>query len=62
MAWDSNPLYVLMHESIYCQGGDGSSWAAHRVRAEPEFASAFDAVEATKSGADRIYDIYFPCA
>ena len=33
MAWDSNPLYALLHESIYCQGGGtASNWAAHRVR------------------------------
>jgi hypothetical protein len=31
MPWDSNPLYALMHESIYCQGA-ASNWAAHRVR------------------------------
>lgn len=31
MAWDTNPLYALLHESIYCQGA-ASSWAAHRVR------------------------------
>ena len=52
LAWDSNPLYVLMHESIYCQGGVASNWAAHRVRAEPEFDSKFDAVKATREGED----------
>ena len=52
LAWDSNPLYVLMHESIYCQGGVASDWAAHRVRADPEFNSAFDADKATKEGED----------
>lgn len=31
MAWDTNPLYALLHESIYCQGA-ASSWAAHRIR------------------------------
>lgn len=29
------PLYALMHESIYCQGS-ASAWAAHRVRSEFE--------------------------
>lgn len=31
MAWDTNPLYAIMHEAIYCQGA-ASNWAAHRVR------------------------------
>lgn len=31
MAWDTNPLYAILHESIYCQGA-ASNWAAHRVR------------------------------
>ncbi|MGW5053334.1 alpha/beta fold hydrolase [Actinokineospora sp. NPDC004072] len=31
------PLYAVLHEAIYCQGG-ASGWAAHRVREEfPEF-------------------------
>ena len=44
MAWDTNPLYAILHESIYCQGA-ASRWAAHRVR-EGEFKDAFDAVKA----------------
>lgn len=31
MPWDTNPLYAIMHESIYCRGGT-SNWAAHRIR------------------------------
>lgn len=31
MPWAANPLYALLHESIYCQG-TGSRWSAHRVR------------------------------
>ncbi len=31
MPWDTNPLYAIMHESIYCNLG-ASNWAAHRVR------------------------------
>ena len=50
LSWDSNPLYVLLHESIYCQGGVASDWSAHRVRAEPEFAATFDALKAVKEG------------
>ncbi len=51
MAWDSNPLYALLHESIYCQPGDASNWAAHRVRQEvPELREAFDAEGAVAAG------------
>lgn len=27
----TNPIYAILHESIYCQG-DASNWSAHRVR------------------------------
>ena len=38
----SNPLYALLHESIYCQR-DASRWAAWRVLAEfPDFAPGAD--------------------
>ncbi|KAL2233847.1 UNVERIFIED_CONTAM: Proline iminopeptidase [Sesamum indicum] len=47
LAYDTNPLYALMHESIYCQGAS-SSWSAHRIRAENE--SQFDAIKAVKEG------------
>ncbi|KAG7670248.1 hypothetical protein Ndes2437B_g06488 [Nannochloris sp. 'desiccata'] len=46
MAWDTNPLYAILHESIYCQGGEAAHWAAHRVR-ENEFKDEFDAIKAT---------------
>jgi len=46
--FDTNPLYAIMHESIYCQpGGQASNWAAQR-RVEKE--ASFDAVAATKAG------------
>ena len=48
MAWDTNPLYVMMHEAIYCQGA-ASNWSAHRVR-ENEFSEALDAEAAVASG------------
>jgi hypothetical protein len=36
-AYDMNPIYAILHESIYCQGS-ASNWSAERVRAEfPEF-------------------------
>ncbi|PWA69842.1 Alpha/beta hydrolase fold-1 [Artemisia annua] len=47
LSFDSNPLYALMHESIYCQGA-ASRWAAHKVREEHE--SKFDAIKAAKEG------------
>ena len=39
----------MLHESIYCQGA-ASNWAAHAVRQEEPFASAFDALGATEAG------------
>jgi len=45
MTWDTNPLYAILHESIYCQGGEASRWAAHRVR-ESKFKDEFDAEKA----------------
>lgn len=46
-SFHTNPLYALMHESIYCQGAS-SRWSAHRIRAEDE--GKFDAVRAAKEG------------
>lgn len=51
MSWGTNPLYVLLHESIYCQGA-ASNWAAHRVR-EQHYAAEFDAVAAARAGEGR---------
>jgi hypothetical protein len=40
VSFATNPLYAVLHESIYCQGG-ASRWAAQRVRAEfPELEPA----------------------
>ncbi|KAG9445498.1 hypothetical protein H6P81_011626 [Aristolochia fimbriata] len=44
-SWDTNPLYALLHESIYCQGAS-SNWSAHRIICEHD--SLFDAVKAAK--------------
>jgi hypothetical protein len=41
LAFDTNPLYAVMHESIYTQG-PATRWAAERVR-EQHFAKVFDA-------------------
>ena len=36
-SFETNPIYAILHESIYCEGS-ASSWSAHRVRPEfPEF-------------------------
>ncbi|GMH37792.1 hypothetical protein BSKO_05665 [Bryopsis sp. KO-2023] len=48
MAWETNPLYVLLHEPIYTQG-PGTNWAAHRVRTN-HLKSQFDAVECAQEG------------
>jgi pimeloyl-ACP methyl ester carboxylesterase len=32
-AFDTNPIYALLHEACYCQG-EASNWSAERVRAE----------------------------
>lgn len=47
LGYDTNPLFAVMHESIYCQG-TSSRWSAHRVRAEQE--TRFDAIKAAKEG------------
>lgn len=49
ISFDTNPLYLVLHESIYCQGA-ASNWAAHAVRQEEPFAMAFDAVAAAEAG------------
>ncbi|KAJ2786195.1 hypothetical protein H4R18_000042 [Coemansia javaensis] len=39
--FDTNPLYCILHEAIYCQSGQASRWSAHRVR-ESHFRDAFE--------------------
>jgi pimeloyl-ACP methyl ester carboxylesterase len=40
--FETNPIYAILHEAIYCQG-EASRWAAERVRAEfPAFELAAD--------------------
>ncbi|EIE21357.1 alpha/beta-hydrolase [Coccomyxa subellipsoidea C-169] len=48
MPWDANPLYALLHESIYCEGR-ASRWAAHRVR-NSDFSATFDAASSVANG------------
>jgi pimeloyl-ACP methyl ester carboxylesterase len=59
MAWDTNPLYALLHEPIYCQAGGSSQWAAHRAReAHPDF----DATLAVQNGQPVLFtgEMVFP--
>lgn len=36
--WDTNVIYAILHEAIYCQDGQASNWSAERLRSEmPEF-------------------------
>ncbi|MFQ6371768.1 alpha/beta fold hydrolase [Shewanella sp. YIC-542] len=44
LSYHTNPLYVLLHEAIYCQQAP-SAWAAERIRQEyPEFAPDAEAL------------------
>ncbi|CAL9205674.1 unnamed protein product [Musa hybrid cultivar] len=45
--FDTNPLYALLHESIFCQGAP-SQWSAQKIRGKYE--SIFDPVGAAKEG------------
>ncbi|KAJ2704003.1 hypothetical protein H4R19_005286 [Coemansia spiralis] len=40
-SFDSNPLYCILHEQIYCQNGNPSQWSAQRVR-EAHFRDEFE--------------------
>ena len=53
LPWDTNPLYALLHEAIYCQGA-ASNWAAQRVR-DAHFSADFDAVLAVAEDADVMF-------
>ncbi|XP_058100166.1 uncharacterized protein LOC131245026 isoform X2 [Magnolia sinica] len=59
MAFDTNPLYALLHESIYCQGAS-SQWSAHRVR--DEFEDMFDPIKAAKENRSVLFtgEMIFP--
>jgi hypothetical protein len=60
LAFDTNPLYFLLHEPCYCNGaGQASNWAAERVRAE---FPRLDASKAARAG-KRVYltgEMVFP--
>ena len=48
LSWDTNPLYALLHEACYCNGGP-SNWAAQRVR-DTHYSEHFDAAMAAANG------------
>ncbi len=49
LAFDSNPIYFVLHEAIYCNGpGEASAWTAERVILN-EY-TEFDALKAAQSG------------
>ncbi|HET9170038.1 MAG TPA: alpha/beta fold hydrolase [Actinospica sp.] len=52
LSFAGHPIYALLHEPCYAQGGKPTSWAAERVRAEfPEFSPA----RATSGGAPLLF-------
>ncbi|KAF8017065.1 hypothetical protein BT93_H2318 [Corymbia citriodora subsp. variegata] len=57
--FDTNPLFALLHEPIFCQGAS-SEWSAHRVIGENE--SKFDAIKAAKEGRPVLFtgEMIFP--
>ncbi|XP_054793332.1 uncharacterized protein LOC129298914 [Prosopis cineraria] len=57
--FDTNPLYALLHEPIYCQGAP-SRWSANRIRTEYE--SKFDAIKAAREGCPVLFtgEMIFP--
>ena len=40
-SWDSNIIYAILHEAIYCQANQSSRWSAERVLSEEPFANEF---------------------
>lgn len=48
LSWDTNPLYALLHEACYCNGG-ASQWAAQKVM-DSSFSEHFDAALAAANG------------
>lgn len=49
LAFDTNPLYALLHEACYGNGG-ATDWSAQRVRDSPQFCAALDPVAVARAG------------
>lgn len=48
LRFDTNPIFAVLHESIYADGQGATNWAAERVRAEfPAFATDADPFQLT---------------
>jgi pimeloyl-ACP methyl ester carboxylesterase len=63
-SWDTNVIYALLHEPIYCQGqGNASSWSAERLLAQhPEFTwSNLDTEDPVFFTGEMIYPFMFDC-
>ncbi|XP_020399214.1 uncharacterized protein [Zea mays] len=58
--FDQNPLYALLHESIYCEGSS-SKWSAEKIHGE--YGSLFDPIKATEEGRAVYFtgEMVFPC-
>ncbi|KAG5095736.1 hypothetical protein JHK84_051324 [Glycine max] len=57
--FDTNPLYALLHESIYCQGS-ANKWSANSVRTA--VGDKFDAIRAAREGLPVLFtgEMIFP--
>ncbi|PIA16584.1 proline iminopeptidase [Coemansia reversa NRRL 1564] len=58
MSFDTNPLYCILQETIYCQNGNASRWSAHRVREKffaYEFEHDWDKILARKDPSAPVY-------
>ncbi|CAO3645368.1 unnamed protein product [Mucor hiemalis] len=40
-SWDTNVIYAILHEAIYCQANQSSRWSAERLLSEEPFATEF---------------------
>jgi len=56
--FDTNPIYALLHESIYCERGESSRWAAERSLEEHEVKHLFDYESRCESGDEEV-KVYF---
>ncbi|KAI7906903.1 Alpha/Beta hydrolase protein [Cokeromyces recurvatus] len=41
-SWDTNVIYAILHEAIYCQSNQSSRWSAERLLSEEPFATDFE--------------------
>jgi pimeloyl-ACP methyl ester carboxylesterase len=61
-SWDTNIIYALLHEPIYCQG-EAANWSAERVMSKfPEFAlEKVDSADPVYFTGEMIYPFMFDC-